>query len=62
MRAQGVIWDRKLTKLNNKFIDLRAWGLPGSDLRTWGLIWERKFIKLGNKLIDLRAWERRGVI
>ncbi len=25
---------RKLTELGNKLMDLRAWGVPGSDLRT----------------------------
>ena len=43
---------RKLTKLGNKLMDLRAWGVPGRDLRAWGVIWERKLIKLGDPPFD----------
>ena len=43
---------RKWTKLDDKLMDLRALGVPGSDLRPWGVIWERKLIKLGDPPFD----------
>ena len=51
LKARGVIWERKLIKLDDKSIDLRAWGVTGNDLRAWGLIWECKFDKLFDKLM-----------
>ena len=55
MKARGVIWERKLIKLDDKSIDLRAWGVPGSDLRARGVIWERKLNKLADTLNDFGA-------
>ena len=60
MKARGVIWERYLRKLGRKFIDWRAWGVTGNDLRARGVIWERKFDKLPDASNDLRAWEVTG--
>ena len=39
---------RKFTKSGDKLMDLRVWGVLGTDLRAWGVIWQRTFIKLGD--------------
>ena len=35
LRAQGVIWERKLTKSVDKFYNLGAWVLSWNDSRAW---------------------------
>ena len=52
-----------MSKLDNKLMDLRAWGVLGSDLRAQPLTrsWVgAKLPRLAYKSIDLRKWTNVG--